>query len=339
AAAEDGGVTALPPAAPAAFTGDVRALPTVAPWRPGNPIRQGPIRRRTNPSPAPPAAPQPAARGRLLASPAAPSASALFTPPDLDFDGQGFTGVAPPDTVGDVGPHHYIQMVNTAGGSAFAVYRKSDGTLLAGPTRLGDLRTAGGPCAAGYNDGIVLFDPLASRWLMSELAAVGEHLCVYVSRTSDPLAGGWVSYDFATPANSTFTQVASVPVAEFDSALCPLVPNASCFLEPPPGVPLDPIREVVMWRAQYRNFGAYQTLVGNFVVDVDGTDHGGIRWFELRRTELGAWSLFQEGTWAPDGANRWIGSIAMDRSGNLALGYSITSATVFPGIGCTGRRA
>src|SRR5207249_2809773 len=124
----------------------------------------------------------------------------------------------------------------------------------------------------------------------------------------------------------------SVPVAEFDSALCPLVPNASCFLEPPPGVPLDPIREVVMWRAQYRNFGAYQTLVGNFVVDVDGTDHGGIRWFELRRTELGAWSLFQEGTWAPDGANRWLGSIAMDRSGNLALGYSITSATVFPGI-------
>src|SRR5207245_10110393 len=81
------------------------------------------------------------------------------------------------------------------------------------------------------------------------------------------------------------------------------------------------------------------TLVGNFVVDVDGTDHGGIRWFELRRTELGAWSLFQEGTWAPDGANRWLGSIAMDRSGNLALGYSITSATVFPGIGYTGRRA
>src|SRR2546425_9729901 len=87
-------------------------------------------------------------------------------------------------------------MVNTAGGSAFAVYRKSDGSLVAGPTMLGDLRAAGGPCVSGYGDGIVLFDTLASRWLMAEFAAVGNHLCVYVSRTSDPLAGGWFSYDF-----------------------------------------------------------------------------------------------------------------------------------------------
>src|SRR5207244_3518453 len=410
AAAGDGalGARALPPAAPEAFTGDVRALSTVAPWRPGDPITEGPVRRRTNPRPAPAPAPRPAARDRLLA---APPPSTLFVPPDLDFDGEGFTGVVPPDPVGDVGAQHYIQMVNTAGGSAFAVHRKSDGSLVAGPTLLGGLRTAGGPCAAGHGGGLVLFDPLASRWLMAEFAAVGNHLCVYLSRTSDPLAGGWFSYDFstpefpdypkysvrpdgyyvtsdesvpavsvlararmlaglsagmlrftappldgfsfqaltpadldgrasppagapavfirhrddelhdpgsadpmhdfldlfelhadfATPSNSTFTQVASVPVAEFDSALCPLAPNASCLVEPAPGVPLDAIREVVMWRAQYRNFGAYQTLVGNFVVDVDGTDHGGIRWFELRRTGLGAWSLFQTGTYAPDG--------------------------------------
>jgi len=173
AAAAEGG--ALPPAAPEAFTWDVRALPTVAPWRPGDPITEGPVRRRTNPRPAPAPAPRPAARDRLLA---APPPSSLFVPPDLDFDGQGFTGVVPPDPVGDAGAQHYIQMVNTAGGSAFAVYRKSDGSPVAGPTLLGDLRTAGGPCAAGYGDGIVLFDPLASRWLMAEFAAVGNHLCV-----------------------------------------------------------------------------------------------------------------------------------------------------------------
>jgi len=92
-----------------------------------------------------------------------------------------------------------------------------------------------------------------------------------------------------------------------------------------------------MWRAQYRNFGAYQTLVGNFVVDVDGTDHGGIRWFELRRTELGAWTSSRRHL-APDGAT----GCSAARDGpqrEPGARYSITSATVFPGIGYTGRRA
>src|SRR2546430_10461476 len=85
----------------------------------------------------------------------------------------------------------------------------------------------------------------------------------------------------------------------------------------------------------------YTTLfrsVGNFVTDVDGTDHGGVRWFELRRSG-GPWGLFQEGTFAPDASDRWLGSIAMDGGGNLAMGYSITSPSVFPGIRYTGRLA
>ena len=57
--------------------------------------------------------------------------------------------------------------------------------------------------------------------------------------------------------------------------------------------------------------------VGVVVTDVDGTDHGGIRWFELRRSAGGPWALFQEGTYAPDAGNRWMASAAMDGVGKV----------------------
>jgi hypothetical protein len=144
--------------------------------------------------------------------------------------------------------------------------------------------------------------------------------------------------DFVTPANSTFTQVADIPVAEFDSDLCGLT-SFFCFPQPGTATTLDPLREVIMWRLQYRNFGTHETLVGNFVTDVTGTDQGGIRWFELRRTPpgVGAWALFQEGTYSPDADNRWMGSIAMDQAGGIALGYSVSSGTTFPSIRYVGR--
>jgi hypothetical protein len=64
----------------------------------------------------------------------------------------------------------------------------------------------------------------------------------------------------------------------------------------------------------------------------------GVRWYEIRRTS-GQFSLFQQGTFAPeDGIHRWMGSIAMDKQGNMALGYSVSNSTdVFPGIRYTGR--
>lgn len=75
----------------------------------------------------------------------------------------------------------------------------------------------------------------------------------------------------------------------------------------------------------------------NHDVDVNGADLAGIRWYELRKAGGGPWSIFQQGDYSPDGTNRWMGSIAMDRNGNIALGYSVSSSTVFPGIRYTGR--
>jgi hypothetical protein len=143
------------------------------------------------------------------------------------------------------------------------------------------------------------------------------------------------SVDFATPANSTFTGPNIIAISEFDSDLCGLV-SFDCFPQPAPGPDLDPLREVVMWRLQYRNTGAAEVMVGNLVTDVDGSDHGGIRWFELNKAGP-SWALDQEGTYAPDENHRWMGSIATDKDGNISLGYSVSNSNLFPGIRYTGR--
>ena len=108
---------------------------------------------------------------------------------------------------------------------------------------------------------------------------------------------------------------------------------------PQPGVAqrLETLTVWPMWRLQFRNFGTHEAMVVNHTVDANGRDLAGIRWYELRRTAGGAWSIFQQGTHAPDREHRWMGSIAMDGNGNIALGYSVSSGTVFPGIRRTGR--
>jgi hypothetical protein len=122
-----------------------------------------------------------------------------FTLPFPSFDGIGFTGVHPPDPDGDVGGAHYIQVVNGLDGSLFAVYDRSDGTLIAGPTALDSLGT--GDCAEGFLDPIVLYDEIAERWFMAEVSFLSDAICAYTSRTADPVAGGWCGYTFDTSPN------------------------------------------------------------------------------------------------------------------------------------------
>jgi hypothetical protein len=93
-----------------------------------------------------------------------------------------------------------------------------------------------------------------------------------------------------------------------------------------------------MNRLQFRNFGNYQVILANHTVDADGTDHAGIRWYELRTSDT-IWSVYQQGTYAPDTNHRWIGSIAMDGTGNIALAYSVSGKGIYPSINATGRRS
>lgn len=436
--------------APKSIDVDLRSLPAATSWQVGDAVKDMP-RRRFHPDYVKPGAPKNPVlnkHDKLLAKQLLMSQQETTDSRALEqtFDGSGFTGVNPPDPTGDVGLNYYIQSINGNSGSIFSIYNKSNGSLVTGPINMETLGS--GNCASGAGDPIVLFDDMAQRWMLSEFSSSGNNLCVYISKTSDPVSGGWYAYAFASPtfpdypkygvgvdayyvgtnessptvyalnrtamlsgasanfvrltvpklagfgfqmlqpvdhdgttampagtpgyflrhrddevhnsssnnssqdfvelwqfnadfnntSNSSFTKVSDIPVAEFDSSLCGLT-SFSCFPQSGSSSNMDPLREVVMFRAQYRNFGSYETIVGNFVTDVNGSDRGGIRWFELRRSGAGAWGLHQEGTYSPDSKNRWMGSIGMDKDGNIALAYSWGSSSDYPGLRYTGRLA
>lgn len=144
---------------------------------------------------------------------------------------------------------------------------------------------------------------------------------------------------FGVSPSITVSAPTAIPVSSFDGNFCGFTEFAECVPQPGTTQKLDPIMEWPMWRFQYRNLGSHEALVGNFLTDVGG-DRAGIRWFELRKAGSGPWSLFQEGTHSPDATGRWIGSIAMDGEGNIALGYSASDATAtFPSLWYAGRVA
>ena len=89
-----------------------------------------------------------------------------------------------------------------------------------------------------------------------------------------------------------------------------------------------------MYRLAYRNFGDHEALLTNHSVTAGSS--GGVRWYELRDPN-GAVNVFQQGTFAPDAAFRWMGSVGMDKAGDIAMGYSVSSSSLHPGIRYTGR--
>ena len=380
--------------------------------------------------------------------------------------------VNPPDTVGDVGPNHYVECVNLA----CQVFDKA-GASVAGPFTITSLYFSAafpGDCAA-TNDGdpIVLYDPLADRWLISQFAISSRppsHECIAISQTANP-AGAYHLYDFSIPDNyfndypklgvwpdayymtaplfegpvfgqgvfvlnrakmlagdataemvffdltlaepglgrilpadvdgpapppgapnlmlgltadeygdlqdgirlfevkanwvnpaaTTLQEIAfpggSLAVAAYDPTFTEVSGNCGFAFtsrddieQPPPancGMRVDSLSGRPMHRLAYRNFGTYESLIANHTVDVNATAPGatsghlaGIRYYELRRAlPGGTWAVQEQATYSPDATHRWMGSAAMDAQGNLAVGYSVSSLTVFPGVRYAGRLA
>jgi len=141
--------------------------------------------------------------------------------------------------------------------------------------------------------------------------------------------------DWATPANTTLSTPVNIAVAAFT----PACNGGGCVPQSGTTQTLDSLADRLMFRLSYRNFGAYEALVVNHSVTVggDANPYSGVRWYELRNPGTTP-VVFQQSTFSPDSGYRWMGSVAMDGQGNMALGYSVSSATMFPAIRYTGRQ-
>ncbi len=143
--------------------------------------------------------------------------------------------------------------------------------------------------------------------------------------------------NFTTPTNTTLTGPFNIPVAAFS----PACSGGTCISQSSTTNQLDSLGDRLMYRLAYRNFGVHESLVVNHSVKVSGNKRSqvvGVRWYELRDPNGASGAIvFQLGTFSPDFDSRWMGSIAMDKVGDMALGYSVSSSATFPSIRYTGR--
>ncbi|MEI7983393.1 MAG: T9SS type A sorting domain-containing protein, partial [Bacteroidota bacterium] len=137
--------------------------------------------------------------------------------------------------------------------------------------------------------------------------------------------------DWTNPSNATFGNTHFLPVNPFNTlgGFDNGIPQKESTEK------LETLSDRLMYRLQFRRFGDYSSMVLNHSVDA-GSGIAGVRWYELRDTGSG-WSVYQQSTYAPDNNSRWMGSIAQDTAGSIALGYSVSSAEMFPAIRYTGR--
>ncbi|MDQ1387216.1 MAG: hypothetical protein QOF56_670 [Acidobacteriaceae bacterium] len=139
--------------------------------------------------------------------------------------------------------------------------------------------------------------------------------------------------DFANPANSTFTGPSLISVAPY-SEICARATTVACIPEPNPGEKVDGLSDRVMFRLAYRNYGDHESLVVNHTVA--GGALGGVRWYEIRNPGA-APTVLQQGTLVDPTVDYWLGSVAMDKVGNLALGFSASGKELPPSIYVAGR--
>jgi hypothetical protein len=135
-----------------------------------------------------------------------------------------------------------------------------------------------------------------------------------------------------TAGTSTLTGPITVPGVTAFSRACS---GGACVPQPGTTQLLDSLADRLMYRLSYRSIGGHESLLINHSVATGGTS--GIRWYELRNAAAQTLAsanpvVFQQGTFAPDAAYRWMGSAAMDKTGGIAIGYNVSSTSIVPSI-------
>ncbi|WP_196140741.1 Ig-like domain-containing protein [Aliikangiella sp. G2MR2-5] len=446
------GATLVDHVSPTGFTGDIRELPKAREWQPGDAVKVANPRKISDlPDRLPAVNSVVKTQSNLIEKQRKSAAKAVA---DLEVGvnvtGFDFNGVNPPDPTGEVGENYYIHSINSYGGSTVQIFNKATGEKVGNPFDMDSLATTG-DCQDGLGDPVIVYDEYAKRWLLSEFSQDGPNkLCVYISRTSDPVSGGWYAYEFAAPSfpdypkysvwggnyyvsanegggavyalerekmlagesaamvrkavpalagfgfqsispidadganppadgtpglfirhrddelhnagsndgerdflelwtftpdfqnpdNSVLEGPQNIEVTEFDSNFnCP--DGFGCLEQKPEAgqslSTLDPLKEVVNYKPQYRNFNSHESITGSFVTKL-ADNNAGLRWFELRKT-ADEWTLHQEGIMpSSDNNSRYMSGAALDGDGNMALAYMTTGPDQFPSIRLTGRR-
>ncbi len=197
---------------PAKVTVKLNELAKPDQWKPGDAVKEIPFRFHR---PKDWQRPDPASRGfgydplatkQLNAQQPTQLGGAMFDSTIVNVEGLGFTGVNPSDTNGDVGIDHYIQSINNGNSSGVLILNKSDGSVATQFVMSAIAAGSGTGCGAGNGDPIIMFDQFVDngagnpkgRWVLTEFT--GDSLCLYISKTHDPIgpqnSSTWYIYEF-----------------------------------------------------------------------------------------------------------------------------------------------
>jgi hypothetical protein len=160
---------------------------------------------------------------------------------------------------------------------------------------------------------------------------------MFESNTSDFMVLVHFTPNFSAPG-AVISFPFFLPVRNYDQ-LCPLTRN--CIPQQGTAQRVDGLGQMSMYRAAYRYWGTYDSLVFNHALDLDPSPNtqAAIRWYEVRLPSTSFPYIYQQGTYSPDDHHRWLGSMAQDQQGDIALGFSISSSVLYPSIKYVGRLA